>query len=44
MELRYWVQKELQLDKQLTEILDLFIIEMQKRIPLSADEINCQNH
>ena len=40
MELRYWIQKELQLDKQLTEILDLFIVEMQKRIPLSAVELH----
>jgi hypothetical protein len=40
MELRYWVQKELQLNKQLTEILDLFMLEMQKQIPLPADELH----
>ncbi|QEM12591.1 hypothetical protein [Mucilaginibacter rubeus] len=39
MELRYWIEKELQLDQQLAEILELFIIELQKRLPLPEDEL-----
>jgi hypothetical protein len=39
MELRYWIQKELHLDKQMKEILDLFFVEMLKHIPFPADQM-----
>gem|GEM_PF-3632591 len=39
MELRYWIEKELQLDKQLNEVLELFFAEMNKRLPIPDDQV-----
>jgi len=39
MELRYWIEKEIKLDHQLTMILDLYIVELQKQLPLPSDQL-----